>query len=131
MLSDPIGDMLSRIRNGYMAKKRSVTVIFSKLNQNILALLQKNGYIGVFSKKIPEGKLETIKVDLKYNQNQPAIEKIRRISKPGRRVYINSRHLKPVMSGFGMMIISTSKGLMTNKEAKSKNQGGELLCEVW
>lgn len=136
MINDFISDMLTRIRNGYMVGKKAVLVPYSKLNENILGVLQQQGYIGHWEAvaKIVKGKktaFQDLKVNLVYKNNQPAIEKIKRISKGGRRVYIRAIHLKRAMAGYGMTIISTPKGVLTDQEAKKSNQGGEVLCQVW
>ena len=136
MLSDPIGDMITRIRNGYMAKKKEVIVSFSQLNWEILKILKQNDYIYEFSKvkmlkKGKETPFSEIKVRLVYLNGQPAIEKIHRVSTPGRRIYTKSKQIKPVLSGHGTAIISTPKGIMTGKKAQAEKLGGEVLCQIW
>lgn len=136
MLSDPIADMLTRIRNGHMAMKKTVVVACSNLNEEVLKILKNQNYIDGYKKikQIKKGK-ETpffdFAVKLSYRNGQPAIEKIERLSTPGRRLYTKGKHLKQVLSGYGISIISTPKGIMTNKEAKKRNLGGEVLCRVW
>jgi len=128
---DPISDMLTAINNAIAVKKQTVIVPFSKMKERILEILKEEGYILNYRRvgKSPQKKLL---IDLKYDSDKtPAINKLRKISKPGQRIYISSIEISPVKSGFGVSIISTSQGLMTNKEAKKRNLGGEVICEVW
>ena len=130
MITDPISDMLTRIRNALMAGKSEVVFPFSKIKLTIAEILKREGFI---SEVITEGisSKKNIKVILKYKNNKPSIDSIRRISKPGRRIYFDTREIKQTMKGRGIFILSTSMGVMTNKEANKNNVGGEVLCEVY
>lgn len=128
-LQDPIADMLTQIRNGQMAKKASVTLPGSKRKEAILKVLVEEGYILDFQQKI-EAKKPVLQVHLKYFKEKPVIDKIRRISKPGLRIYKQKDQLPTVMGGLGIAIVSTSRGVMTDKEARQLGQGGEVLCTV-
>jgi len=128
-MSDPISDMLTRIKNAYMAKKRNVVLPSSKVKLNIANLLQKNGYIG--GVKESGDKKKELQIDLIYKNNKPALSAVKRISKPGRRIYAGARELTNVLNGYGISIVSTSKGIMTNKEARKEKIGGEIICEVY
>ncbi len=124
---DPISDMLTRIRNAQSAGHKTVDVPLSKIKAEIAAVLKREKYIEDF-KKIGKGVQKFIEISLK----EPSIiGEMKRISKPGRRVYVKAADLKPVKSGFGMIVISTPKGLMTNKEARKAKLGGEALFEIW
>ncbi len=130
-ISDPIADMLTRIRNAVKAKFSSVDIPASKLKSELARVLKDEGYIKNF-KFIQDGKQGVIRVYLKYNApQQPAIYGLERVSKPSRRVYVKSKDLKPVFNGMGVSILSTSKGIMTDKTARQENVGGEILCNVW
>jgi len=129
MMTDPISDMLTRIRNGLLVKKTEVSLPYSKMKFAIAKILQKEGYVGVVEKKT-EGKFPVLHVGLKYEKKIPTIQTITRVSKPGRRVYAKSDELPNVQSGFGIAIISTPNGLMTNKEARARHLGGEVICEI-
>ncbi len=130
MVNDPISDMLTRIRNAQAVLHQTVSIPFSKLKMNLAEILEKEGLIGKVSTQGRKTN-KTIEISLKYVKDQPAINNIRRISKPGRRVYIKKDEIRPIRQGFGMTVISTSNGLMTNKEARKKGLGGEVLCEIW
>jgi small subunit ribosomal protein S8 len=131
MITDPIADMLTRIRNAQKVKKENVLIPFSKLKFEIAKILKHENYI-IDLAKVEETKFPMLKIDLKYNDNkEPAINNIKRISTPGKRVYANHNKLPYVLNNLGIAIISTSSGLMTNKEAKRKGLGGEILCEIW
>lgn len=129
-MTDPISDMLTRIRNAQAVKKSEVVLALSKIKFNIAKILEKEGWVGEVKKqKINYGQ---IKVGLKYDkEGQPVIRSLKRISKPGLRVYVSKDKLPRVLNGMGIAIISTSHGLMTNKEARKKGMGGEILCEVY
>ncbi len=129
-MTDPIADMLTRIRNAQMSKRGSVELPFSKLKKNIADILSKEGYIG----KVEE--LEAVPVNklilgLKYNNKKAAIRSIKRESKPGKRVYCKADDMPKVLNNYGFAIVSTSQGLMTNKEAKKKGIGGEIICSIY
>lgn len=131
-VSDPIADMLTRIRNANRVHFKSVDVFSSRTNQNICKVLKKAGYIkGYDIKKSSDGH-EALRVYLKYDDmRKTVIRDIRRISKPGRRVYVKSENIPNVLNGYGIAIISTSRGVVTDKEARALNVGGEFLCSVW
>jgi small subunit ribosomal protein S8 len=131
MHSDPIADLLTRIRNGAHAKLQSVEIPHSKIKIEILKILQAEGYIKEFE-VTTESKFPSIRIHLRYdNKRKPVISHIRRVSKPGLRVYKMADELRPVRSGLATQIVSTSSGLMTDREARRKKIGGEVLCEVW
>jgi len=131
MRTDPIADMLTRIRNAQAVKKSEVLIPFSKLKFEIAKILKHEDYIENLE-IIEEAKFPQIKIILKYNENrEPAIKNASRISKSGQRVYAGKNRLPKILNNLGIAIISTSQGLMTNKEAKRKNLGGEVLCEIW
>ena len=127
---DQISNMLTSIRNALAVKKSTVSIPFSNLKYEILKILQKQGFITEIEKK---GRLpkKTIEVILKYQEGEPAISGLKRISKSGQRIYKGFKEIKIVRSGFGISIISTSKGLMTDKEARKQKLGGEVICEIW
>ena len=131
-MSDPIADFLTRIRNGLAAKKRWVDVPSSALKKRISFVLKEEKYIKDFFFITSEGNKETIRIFLKYDYNgDPVIENIKRVSKPGLRVYVGAGEAPRVLDGLGVSIISTSKGVLSNKKAKQLGVGGELLCEVF
>lgn len=131
-ITDSIADMLTVVRNGSRAKKEKVDVKNSRMNQKILDIFKKESYIKNF-KVIDDKKQGMIRVYLKYNEknNKPAITQIRRISKPGLRTYAKKEKLPKVLRGFGTAIISTSKGVMSDKEARKEKTGGEIICYIW
>lgn len=129
-VTDQIADYLTRIRNAGNAGHRSVDIPFSKVKFNISELLKDQGYIADYE-KVEDGVQGAIRVYLKYYNRKPVIKKIDRVSKPGRRVYVGSDNLPRVNNGLGIAIISTSKGIMTGKQATKYNVGGEVLCTVW
>jgi small subunit ribosomal protein S8 len=128
-MSDPIADMLTRIRNAQQSEKIDVTMPASKVKSAIAKVLKDEGYIEDFSIRSIEGKDE-LNVSLKYYAGKPVIEKIERISRPGLRVYRGREDIKPVMNGLGVAIVSTSKGVMTDRKARATGIGGEVLCIV-
>ena len=130
-MTDPIADMLTRIRNAIMVKKEFVNVNYSKLCENIVKILKEQGFIKNYKTSV-EGSKGVITIYLKYNEDkEPVIHEIKRVSKPGLRKYIKSKNIKPYKSGIGVRILSTNQGVITDKEAKKKNVGGEILCEIW
>lgn len=129
-MTDPISDMLTRIRNAQAVKKSELVLPYSNIKFAIAKILEKEGFIEGAS-PLTEAKFPMMRVALKYTQNKPAISSIQRISKPGRRVYTKSEDLKSILSGLGISIVSTSNGLMTNKEAHARHLGGEVICEVY
>ncbi|MFT5111804.1 MAG: small subunit ribosomal protein S8 [Parasphingorhabdus sp.] len=130
-MSDPIADMLTRIRNGLHATKREVIMPASKVKEAILAVLKDEGYIKGYSVADIDGNKKSLNVSLKYYQGRPVIEDIDRISKPGRRVYKSASEIPLVQGGLGVAIMSTSKGIMTGKAAKNAGAGGEVVCTVF
>lgn len=128
-MSDPIADMLTRIRNGQSADKVSVSMPTSKYKQSIAAVLKDEGYISDW-KVEGEGVKKNLVVDLKYYMGKPVIEKIKKISRPGLRIYKSADELPRVIGGMGIAIISTSKGMMTDRTARENGQGGEVVCTV-
>lgn len=131
MMTDPIADMLTRIRNAQAARKEDLVMPFSKIKYEILKLLVREGYIESVD-KIQEKSYPELHVILKYKQDKSAfIEHIKRISKPGQRIYVNKDRLPKVLNDFGLAILSTSQGIMTNKKARRVKVGGELLFEIW
>jgi small subunit ribosomal protein S8 len=128
-MHDPVADMLTRIRNGQQAKHQQVTLISSNLKEEIARVLKEEGYISDFSVEPLENNLKSMTVDLKYFKGKPVIETIKRISRPGLRVYKSAKELAPI-PGFGVAILSTSKGVMTHIKAKADGVGGEVICEV-
>ncbi len=131
MITDPIADMLTRIRNALVAKHDSVEVPLSKMKKAIADILTEEGFINGY--EVVEGEVQSVmKVNLKYGpNNEKVISGIKRISKPGLRVYANSENLPVVLNGLGIAIISTSKGVMTDKKARAAHIGGEVLAYVW
>ncbi len=129
-LTDPIGDMLTRIRNGQRARKDSVLTPGSKLRARVLDVLQREGYIRGYSEE-EMGPAKGIRIELKYFEGQPAIKHVARVSKPGRRVYSGSQDLPRVMNGLGITIVSTPRGVLSDAEAREQNVGGEVLAEVF
>ncbi|WEJ63019.1 30S ribosomal protein S8 [Thiomicrorhabdus lithotrophica] len=128
-MSDPIADMLTRIRNGQMAGHASVVMPSSKLKAAVAKLLTDEGFVSTFSINENEGKAE-LSVDLKYFDGKPVIEMIKRVSRPGLRVYKNKDELPKVIGGLGIAVISTSKGIMTDRDARQAGIGGEVICYV-
>ncbi len=130
-LSDPIADMLTRIRNAVKAKFNSVDIPGSKLKVEMARILRDEGYIRNY-KFLKDGKQGILRVYLKYGSGQTNIVYgLKRISKPSRRLYVRSKDIKPVLNGLGISILSTSKGIMTDKKARQENVGGEILCNIW
>ena len=129
-VTDPLGDMLTRIRNGQQARKDSVLSPASKLRQHVLDVLQREGYIRGYSDE-QMGPVKGIRIELKYFEGQPAIQHVARVSKPGRRVYSGAKELPRVRNGLGITIVSTPKGVLSDAEARNQNVGGEVLAEVF
>ena len=128
---DPIGDMFTRIRNGQMRSLTTINVPASNFRQNILDILKNEGFIKNYYIEKLENNKKNLKVDLKYYEGSPVIKEIRRISKPGRRVYSRATSIPKVMNGLGLAIISTPKGVMTDIDARKKNIGGEIICRIF
>ena len=129
--TDPIGDMFSRIRNGQLRSLSSVIIPSSSFRKNILEILKNEGYIKDFFIEKSENNKISLKISLKYFDGQPVIKEIKRISKPGRRVYSRSTSIPKVMNGLGLAIVSTSKGVMSDTDARKNNLGGEIICRVF
>jgi small subunit ribosomal protein S8 len=130
-ISDPIADMLTRIRNAAKAKFKSVDIPGSKIKTDLAKVLVEEGYVKNY-KFIKDDKQGVLRIYLKYGEGQSnTIVGLERISKPSRRVYVGSKDIKPVLNGLGVSILSTSKGIMTDKVARKENLGGEIICNVW
>ena len=129
-LTDPIADMLTRLRNGNTARHTDVKVPFSKIKESIANILKNEGYIAGYEIK-EEGNIKDIVVTLKYVDGETVIKGLKRISKPGRRVYSSVENLPKVLGGLGIAIVSTPKGVITDKECRKHSVGGEVLCYVW
>lgn len=123
---DPIANMITTIKNGYMTKKEVVVVPFSKFRQNVAKALENEGFIGKVQKE--EGKLS---ITLTYTDNEPKIHEIKKVSKSGLRIYTKSKKIKSLKGGRGVFIVTTPKGVMSGTDAKKKNLGGEVICLVW
>ena len=131
MMTDPIADLLTRIRNGISARKNSVDIPSSRTKVEICKILKEEGYILNF-KETDDGKQGVLTVDLKYTQNgKPCVDGLERVSRPGRRVYRGTEDIEPVLNNLGINLISTSKGIMTDRKAKELRVGGEVLLRVW
>ncbi|MEM9940223.1 MAG: 30S ribosomal protein S8 [Planctomycetota bacterium] len=131
MMTDPIADMLTRIRNAVSVERPSVEMPISKLKTGVADVLKREGFIWGWTAEegTPVGNLQ---IDLKYGPSgERVIRKIKRVSKPGCRVYSSARELRPVLNGLGISILSTSKGLLSDREARQQKVGGEVICEVW
>jgi len=128
---DPIGDMLTRIRNGQMRSLNKISIPFSVFRSKILEVLKREGYIINFNIDKDDQNRKLLSVDLKYYEGQPVIREIKRISKPGRRVYSRATSIPRVHNGLGLAILSTSKGVMSDSEAIKNNLGGEIICRVF
>ena len=128
-VTDPIADLLARVRNGARAQKMELYVPYSKLKADVVRILKSEGYISDFA---VEGKIpKTIKLKLKYQGKKSVIEGLRRLSTPGLRRYVGATEIPRVRNGLGVAVVSTSEGLMTGNLARKKNIGGELLCSIW
>lgn len=130
-MSDPLGDMLTRIRNGQRARKAAVLCPASKLRANVLNVLQREGYIRGFEKVAEDRPQGELRIELKYHDGAPVIRHLSRVSTPGRRVYSSVKDLPRVFNGLGISILSTPRGVMSDAEAREANVGGELLCKVF
>lgn len=130
-MTDPIADMLTRIRNAYKARFEKVEMPASNMKMSILQALKNEGYVKGY-KLLTEGHKAQLQVSLKYDaRKQPAISELRRLSKPGRRVYVNKDEIPQIKSGLGLAILSTSKGIITDRQARKEGVGGELICSCW
>lgn len=130
-MNDPLGDMLTRIRNAQLRRRPKVSTPGSKLRRHVLDVLAEEGYIRGYTTVEQKGNLPVFEIELKYFNGQPAIKEIKRISKPGRRVYSPVADLPTVANGLGVSILSTPKGVMSDNRAREENVGGEVLCSVF
>lgn len=130
-ISDPLGDLLTRIRNGQSARLSEIKSPASKLRTNVLEVLKREGYIRGYTVSKNDNGANDVTVELKYSEGQPVIREITRISKPGRRVYTQIKDAPRVLNGLGISILSTPKGVLSDKEARTENVGGEILCRVF
>ncbi len=130
-MSDPLGDMLTRIRNGQRTGKSKVRAPASKLRSNVLEVLQREGYIRGYHTEAVNSGLNEVEIELKYNDGMPVIQEIARVSRPGRRVYSKIKELPRIYNGLGITILSTPRGVMSDQEARAANVGGEVLCRVF
>ena len=130
-LTDPIGDMFARIRNGQLRSLATIDIPSSNFRQNILKILKTEGYINDYHIEKNKNNKNNIKINLKYYEGNPVIKEIKRISKPGRRVYSRANSIPRVMNGLGLAIVSTPKGVMSDVEARKNNLGGEIICRVF
>ena len=129
-INDPIGDLLTRLRNGQERGKSTILAPKSTLRQHVLDVLQSEGYIRGYNEIEKDGRAE-LEIELKYHEGRPVIQEIKRVSTPGRRIYMAVKDLPRVRNGLGVAIISTSKGVMSDSAARAQNVGGEVLCQVF
>lgn len=130
-VNDPIGDMITTIRNGQNVRLASVNCPASRMRKSVLDVLQREGFIHAYSEEEQRKGVSTLNIQLRYHDGQPVIRSIKRVSKPGRRTYSNINDLGKVNNGLGIAIVSTSKGILADHEARKENVGGEILCEVF
>jgi small subunit ribosomal protein S8 len=131
MMTDPIADMLTRIRNAVRVERPHITMPLSKVKRGLAEVLKREGYIWDWTEEAGEPASQ-LKLELKYGPNgERVIRHIRRVSTPGRRVYSRASELKPVLNGLGIKVLSTSRGVISDREARQRNLGGEVLCELW
>jgi small subunit ribosomal protein S8 len=130
-MNDPIGDMLTRIRNAQMRRRPKVSTPASNMRARVLDVLAEEGYIRGYTRIEQKGELPEFEIELKYYNGQPAIRDIERVSKPGRRVYSPVKDLKTVANGLGVAILSTPKGVMSDARAREENVGGEVICNIF
>jgi len=132
MMTDPVADLLTRIRNATMARHDRVLVPTSRMKRTIVDVLKSEGYVADVTAETQEDGLEVLSITLKYGRDKlPAIEGVERISTPGRRVYVRAQDIPKVKSGLGIAVLSTSRGVMSDRQARKAGVGGELLCHVW
>ncbi|MBI2420313.1 MAG: 30S ribosomal protein S8 [Ignavibacteriales bacterium] len=129
-VTDPIADLLTRVRNAIKAKKRRVDVPASKMKAGVIQILKEQNFIQDFA-LVEDNKQNVLRIALKYTNGISAISGIKRISTPGLRVYADVEHLPRVLNGYGMSVISTPKGLLSDRQARKENVGGEIICEIW
>jgi len=130
-ISDPIGDMLTRIRNAQLRRRDVVSTPASTLRARVLEVLKSEGFIRGYSESTQDNGMAQLDIELKYSDNEPVIRTIERVSRPGRRVYASVKNIPSVANGLGVSILSTPKGVMADHEAKAQNLGGEVLCRVF
>ena len=131
MMTDPIADMLTRIRNAVRVERPHVEMPVSKVKRGLADVLKREGYIWDW-KEVDSEPIGTLRLDLKYGPNgECVIRHVKRVSKPGRRVYSGARKLRPILNGLGIAVISSSRGVISDREARQRNLGGEVLCELW
>ncbi len=131
MLTDPIADMLTRIRNAVLVEHPYVDLPISKVKRGLADVLKREGYIWDW-KEVEARPFPVMRLELKYGPNgEKLIQTIRRVSKPGRRIYARARELRPILNGLGISILSTSRGVISDREARQRNLGGEVLCQIW
>lgn len=131
MMTDPIADMLTRIRNAVRVERSHVDLPLSKVKRGLADVLKREGYIWDW-KEMDSQPFRQLRLELKYGPNgERVIRRVRRVSKPGRRVYSRAKDLRPVLDGLGISVISTSRGVVSDREARQRNLGGEVLCEIW
>ncbi len=131
-MTDPIGDMLTRIRNAIHRKYETVDVPYSRLKLRVLEIMQREGFIRNFNEAQDARKHPVIRIGLRYiGEDRPVITDLQRVSRPGRRVYVKKDEMKAVRGGLGVAVISTSKGLMTDRDSRKQQLGGEVLCQIW
>ena len=128
---DPIGDMITRIRNAQLRALNNVTIPSSKFRARVLDVLKSEGYISNYKPLSDQKNKESLLVDLKYNNGLPVIKEIKRVSRPGRRIYAKADSIARIQNGLGLAIVSTSKGIMSDTDARTKNIGGEIICRVF
>ena len=129
--ADPVGDMITRIRNAQMRLLNNVKIPSSKFREKILNVLKQEGYISDYKLVTDTNDKGSLSVDLKYHNGLPVIKEIKRVSKPGRRIYVRATSIPKIKNGLGLAIVSTSIGIMTDNDARSKNVGGEIICKVF
>ena len=129
-MNDPIADMLTRIRNAQAVSRESVLIPYSNIKLEIASILKKHGFISDV-KKMGRAPKKQLKIDLRYEDKKPGISGLKRVSSPGQRIYSGSRGIKRIRGGYGISIVSTSQGMMTNSQARKSNLGGEIICEIW
>ncbi len=129
-MTDPISDMLNRIRNAQASDLEKIELPFSNLKYAIAEILEKSGFVGKVDKKGKKTN-KILEIALKYEEKIPVISGLKRVSKPGRRVYTDYQEIRKVRGGYGIAVISTSKGLMTDRDARKNRIGGEIICEIW
>lgn len=129
-MNNSVADLAIRIKNGYMAEKPDIIVTYSKLNTKIIEILKKENYIADFTVQTTGAK-KTIEVTLRYTNNTPAVTDVQVVSKPGRKMYSKAKYIKPILGGLGIAIMTTPRGVMTDREAKTAKVGGEVLFKIW